>query len=147
MMIRSVRLLPSASTAGTLMLLGVIPGEDIPRYERVANDPETLLNSRSGRIHLFPAVADGEAVAFRHFQAQGGFLVSAARDAAGVGRVEIESRRDVDCRLMNPWPGRTVTVRDIAKRMAADAVMDTSNGECLIFPTKAGHSYLIEAKR
>ena len=68
--------------------------------------PEALLNSRSGRIHLFPAVASSAEVAFRHFQARGGFLVSAAKNADGVYYVEIQPRRNNRCSLMNPWPGQ-----------------------------------------
>jgi hypothetical protein len=69
MMIRSVRVLPSGSTNSTLIVLGApLPVPDPPpgneygaearasaaRARRSSFDPEMLLNSRSGKIHLFP---------------------------------------------------------------------------------------------
>ncbi|HEX3857074.1 MAG TPA: hypothetical protein VHY30_07250 [Verrucomicrobiae bacterium] len=59
----------------------------------IGGDAETLLNSRSGRINLFPAVLPSSEVAFRNFQASGGFLVSAAKNAGGIYYVEIQARR------------------------------------------------------
>jgi hypothetical protein len=38
----------------------------------IGGGAETLLDSRSGRIHLFPAVLPSSEVAFRNFQASGG---------------------------------------------------------------------------
>ncbi|MDR1500488.1 MAG: hypothetical protein LBI58_05855 [Tannerellaceae bacterium] len=144
MMIRSVTTMQSGSTAQTLMLLGQAPDKSQPRYERVANDPETLLNSRSGRIHLFPAVDKDKTVAFRNFQARNGFLVSASRTGSDIVYIEVEARRDVDCNFMNPWPGEDVTVRDAASHRKVSVKVDRSNGECLVFPARAGRKYLIE---
>jgi len=105
MMIRTVTSMPSASTAPTLLLLGVPSASTDSRTRRPGEDSEALLNSRSGRIHLFPAIPPKTEVAFRNFQARGGFLVSAGNNATGVYYVEVEARRDLDCQLMNPWPG------------------------------------------
>jgi hypothetical protein len=102
--------------------------------------PERLLNSCSGRLHLFPCVPAGE-VAFRRFQARGGLLVSACRDNTGVTYVEIESRRDVECQLMNPWPGKSVRVR--VGQSEVPYKLDESNGQCVLFATTAGQRYLI----
>jgi hypothetical protein len=55
--------------------------------------PERLMNGRSGRIHLFPALPDGFPVAFRGFLPRGGFELSAARHASGVTGVVIKARR------------------------------------------------------
>jgi hypothetical protein len=112
MMIRTVQVLPSGSTAATLLLLGVPPVPEGGRRGRNSDDAETLLNSRSGRIHLFPAVAPAAEVAVRNFQARGGFLVSACKDARRVYHVEIQARRDLLCQLMNPWPGQPVVVHE-----------------------------------
>ncbi len=109
-------------------------------------DAETLLNSRSGRIHLFPLVAPATVIAFHNFQASGGYLVSAARNASGVTYLEIEPRRDNTCRVMNPWPGKTVAVREVGKSEPVAVTLDKTNGECLVFATVAGHKYLVEAK-
>jgi hypothetical protein len=112
-----------------------------------------LLNSRGGRIHLFPVavwdppavdlVSKKDEVAFRNFQARGGFLVSACKDADGVYYVEIEARRDIPCQLMNPWPGKQVAVREAGETQSVPVQFDTSNGECIIFSARSGHKYLV----
>ncbi len=117
------------------------------------NDVEKLLNSRSGRIHLFPvsewdppltdAYSKKNEVSFRNFQARGGFLVSACKNTDGVYYVEIEARRDNSCQLMNPWPGQLVVVREVGKKEPVPTHLDTSNGECIIFSALSGHKYQI----
>lgn len=104
--------------------------------------PERLMNSRSGRIHLFPAVPDWTECAFRDFLARGGFRVSAARTANGVeSPVTIAAARSISCRLMNPWPGCAVRVTDAASGQVIPAELDTSNGECVVFQAEAGRTY------
>ena len=120
LMVRTMRTPSTAKTGETMLVLGV-PSTPLPSAKggsgrAVSRDGEALLNSRSGRIHLFPLVDMSAVVAFHNFQASGGFLVSAAKDAAGVYFLEIEPRRDNTCRLMNPWPGKTVVVREAAGR-------------------------------
>jgi hypothetical protein len=109
-------------------------------------DAETLLNSRSGRMHLFPAVEPDAEIAFRKFQARGGFLVSAAKNAKEVYFLEVEARRDATCRIMNPWPGQAVVVREAGKTQPVAVKVDKSNGECLEFPAVAGKKYSIQAQ-
>ncbi len=121
------------------------PDEPIDTPEKllevIAEEPERLLNSRSGRIHLFPCVPPGTTIAFRDFQARNGFLVSAEMVEGRVTFVRIAARRDVLCQVMNPWPGRPLVVcgdedgRDVAHEM------DTVRGECLLFHGESGHSY------
>jgi hypothetical protein len=141
MMLRTARALRTAGTTGaTLTLLGERADPAINR-RRGGEDAETLLNSRSGRIHLFPVVAETAEVAFHNFQARGGFLVSAAKNAQGVYFVEIQPRRDNLCRLMNPWPGKLAIVREVGKAEPVPVQLDKSNGECLVFASVAGHQY------
>jgi hypothetical protein len=140
MMLRTARTLSTAETTGqTLILLGV---RAEPMWD--VFDAETLLNSRSGRMHLFPAVAPETEIAFRDFQARGGFLVSAARDAREVYFLQVQPRRDATCRIMNPWPGRRVAVREVGSGEPVAVAMDASNGECLMFAAAAGKKYSIE---
>lgn len=170
MMIRTVESLASGSTDPTLVVLGVAPPAPDPpagnEYgpaaraarprRRAGADAEMFLNSRSGRIHLFPvavwdppavdAVSHKNEVAFRNFQARGGFLVSACKNGDGVYHVEIEARRDLPCRLMNPWPGKQVMVREVGNAEPIHVQLDTGNGECLIFPTRSGRKYLVTRK-
>jgi hypothetical protein len=152
MMLRTVRMTPHASSTGeALTLLGVAAGAN-DRWRGgggfgggagLGGDAETLLNSRSGRIHLFPAVAPSSELAFHNFQARGGFLVSACRTANGIYYVEIKSRRSIPCQLMNPWPGKIVAVHQQGKKDLVALEINTTNGECLVFPTEAGHTYSV----
>lgn len=73
-------------------------------------EPDRLINSRSGKIHLFPCVPDGATLAFKRMQARGGFLVSAELADGEIAYVLIESRRNVNCRIWNPWPDWTVVL-------------------------------------
>ena len=163
MMLRTVETLPSGNTLQTLIVLGAPlpeanrPGEgaqsNTPTRQRRDNDAEMLLNSRSGRIHLFPVpiwdtpaedrLTQRDEVAFRNFQARGGFLVSACKNADGVYYVEIEARRDIPCQLMNPWPGEQLVVREVGSSTPVPVRFDTSNGECAIFSAVARHKYQI----
>jgi hypothetical protein len=132
-----------------LILLGKAPDPSITRGGGSRNpgaDAETLLNSRSGRIHLFPLVSPNTSQSFHNFQARGGFLVSACKDSLGVYYVEIQPRRDNQCQLMNPWPGKKISVREEGKSESLPVEIDKSNGECLIFSTIANHKYLVELK-
>jgi hypothetical protein len=146
MMLRTIQALRTAGTTGsTLILLGQAdtagrPGR-LPRF-----DAETLLNSRSGRVHLFPAVGKTNEVAFHNFQARGAFLVSACQKTDGVYFVEIGARRSLPCQIMNPWPGKHVVVHEIGRTEATPFELNTNNGECIVFPAIAGRNYRVEPK-
>jgi hypothetical protein len=143
MIIRGVQLLPSGSTVPTLLLMGLPAGPSSHRRQ-AGEDAEAFLNSRGGRIHLFPAVTPAAEVAFYNFQARGGFLVSACKNAGGVYYVAIEARRDHPCQLMNPWQGKKIIVRQMGKNAFIPSTLDKANGECLVFAASAGQKYLIE---
>ena len=150
-MLRTVRLLRSDSTPKTLMLLAAPPEQGAGRRGFGGRrgdgiDAETLLNSRSGRIHLFPLPPASPDIAFHNFQASGGFLVSAAKNANGIYYLEIQPRRDNQCRLVNPWPGKAVIVHEAGKTEPVKVELDKTNGECLTFATVTGHRYLISAE-
>jgi hypothetical protein len=145
MMVRTVKTPWTGKTGETLNLLGI--REDPPagnRRRAVGMNGESLLNSRSGRIHLFPSVKPEETeLAFRNFQSRGAFVVSACKNTKGVYFLEIMSRNGNRCLLMNPWPGKKVVVKDTKKWGEVKVEVDTQNGECLVFNTEAGHTYLI----
>lgn len=145
MMLRTVNALRTAGTAAeTALLLGVPPDPAISgRRMRGGEDAEAMLNSRGGRIHLFPVTPAASVVAFRNFQARGGFLVSACKNGDGVYHVEIEARRNHACHLMNPWPGKEVAIREFGKTQVVPIQLDTSNGECVTFAAQSGRRYLI----
>lgn len=108
---------------------------------QVSAVPERLMNSRSGRIHLFPVVPDWTVASFRGFLARNGFEVSAARDENGVQAVTIKARRNTPLQLMNPWNGRKPVVTDLTTGKTINYRMDTANKECIVFQAEAGHTY------
>ncbi len=142
MMIRSVQTLRSGHTNQTLMLLGRPVDQSLNR-RGTALDAEMLLNSRSGRIYLFPLTPSKE-IAFRNFQARGGFWVSACRNSDGVYYIEIQPQRNNTCALMNPWPGKNVVVREPGNAKPVPFKLDKTNGECIMFATLAGRKYVVE---
>lgn len=125
-----------------------MPAVTIENEETLASElirtPERLLNSRSGRIHLFPAVPGWSDVAFRNMLARGGFEVSAMRDESGIQAVTVGARRDNVCRMMNPWPGRDVVITDLTDGAEISFELDRTNGECLIWKARAGHCYSVD---
>lgn len=159
-MLRTARLVPAHSNSPVYVLLGeckdTFPSVDgvhtrsIQTYEQLSRainmDPERVINSRSGRIHLFPSVPDWAELSFNKFQTRGGFLVSAARDAAGVTIVEIEARRTLRCQVMNPWPGELYSITDVASGDAVHDEVDRTNGECIVFQAVRGHVYRLTKK-
>jgi hypothetical protein len=152
MMLRTVRMTPSAASTGEALTLLGVAANPTDKWRGgggggggagIGGDAETLLNSRSGRIHLFPAMLPSSEVAFRNFQASGGFLVSAAKNSGGVYYVEIQARHSQQCHLMNPWPGKPVVVHEAGKTEPVAFQLDKSNGECLIYSALAGHKYTV----
>lgn len=166
-MLRTAQLVGGWQNQAVFHLLGAYPGlrkgvlamqyfdakpdEPIDTAEKllavVAVEPERLLNSRSGRIHLFPCVPKGSTVAFRNFQARGGFLVSAEMREGRITFVRIAARRDVACQVMNPWPGQRVVVRREGDGQLVPHEVDTARGECLVFDAQSGCSYLVEVRQ
>jgi hypothetical protein len=152
MMLRTVRMTPKASSTGEALTLLGVAADPKGRWHGgggggggagIGGDAETFLNSRSGRIHVFPAVWPSTVVAFHNFQAGGGFLVSAAKDSDSVYYLKIEARRSISCKVMNPWPGKQISVYEEGTKNVLPVKMDNSNGECIVFSAIAGHSYLI----
>ncbi len=73
---------------------------------------EMLLQSQWGPIHVFPALPNAVDAAFERLRARGALLVSSSRKQGAVGFVTIEAERDGEVKLVNPWPGKKVTVSD-----------------------------------
>jgi hypothetical protein len=123
------------------------PGMPLDSAERLQaitlKEPERLLNSRSGRIHLFPAVPAGATIAFRKFQTRGGFLVTAEKVQGKTTFVEIVARRSINCQVMNPWRGQKVEIRNRATNQVHPIRKETSNGECIVFNATAGSAYIL----
>lgn len=101
-------------------------------------EPERLCNSRSGTIHFFPCVPGNFDVAFKDFQARGGFLVTSELKSGMVTYARIRARRDGDCKVMNPWPGKNMIVSELPGR---NPVLFKKDGERYSFSTKTGREY------
>ena len=114
--------------------------------DQIITVPERLMNSRSGRIYLFPVVPDWTVAAFRGFLARGGFEVSAARNESGVKAVLVKARRNIPLQLINPWVGNKPVVTDITTGKMISYNMDTSNKECIVFNAQAGHVYSFDKR-
>jgi len=109
---------------------------------QIVSTPDRLMNSRSGRIHLFPVVPEWTVATFRGFLARGGFEVSATLDGKnGVQAVVVKARRSIPLQLMNPWKGKHPSVTDLTTGKSVSYTMDKSNGECIVFNAEAGHTY------
>jgi hypothetical protein len=104
-------------------------------------NPESLLNSRSGRLHFFPTATPGVDVGFRHFLARGAFEVSAERVGGVVSPIYVTSRLGNDLRLANPWPGRAVEVRDLTAGEPVTVEPDSAFPDDPLVRTKKGHAY------
>jgi hypothetical protein len=156
LMTRTADVIMSGSNSDSYILVGASADYNPPRYaygaskietnaqlaSQVVSSPERLMNSRSGRIHLFPVVPEWTVAAFRGFLARGGFEVSAARDGKyGVQAVVVKAHRSIPLQLMNPWKGKRPTVTDLTTGNMVRYKMDKSNGECIVFNTEAGHIY------
>lgn len=102
------------------------------------SEAERLLNSRSGTIHLFPSVHSNTTIAFKRFQARGGFLVSAEIREGNVSYVLLESRRNVICKIKNPWMNEKIQLIRNGKNA------ETITGEVLEFKAESGESIEIK---
>jgi len=111
--------------------------------DELIKEPERLLNSRSGRIHLFPVVPDWSEVSFHEMLARGGFIVSAAKDKEGIKAVVIKAKRSIPCQIMNPWIGSDIFIIDNTTGNKVSFELNTNNGQCIIFSTEADHEYCI----
>jgi hypothetical protein len=135
MMLRTARLVKGWVNASVGVVLGAEKG----------TESEQLLNSRSGVIHLFPAIPPKTTVAFRGLQARGGFEVSAECLEGKVTYVRLRARRDTVCRLINPWPGKEVSVREETTSQAIPHRTEHAPGDCLRFEARSGGVYILSA--
>lgn len=45
---------------------------------------------------------------------------------------------------MNPWLGKKVAVMDLTNGEVIPAIIDNTNGECIVFQAEKGHVYSID---
>ena len=73
-------------------------------------------------------------------------MVSAAKNAEEVYFLEVQPRRDITCRIMNPWPGKNVIVQEVDTKKPVAVKIDKTNGECLEFSAVAGIKYSLQVE-
>lgn len=131
---------PPGTTIGTLLQKGLL----LNTPQRCADvfwlEPDRLVNSRSGRIHLFACMPKNATVAFRDLQARGGFLISGEMVNGAMTLVQITSRRSGPCRLVLPWGHIAVVTR---KRDNARIHINIDGDDGIVFTTDAGTEYTI----
>lgn len=81
---------------------------------------------------MFPVWPRERPASFGRLRAPGAFLVSARIEDGMIGPVDILSERGRPCRLVNPWPGRSVT---LSRAGRGDQVL---SGELLEWATVVG---------
>ncbi len=103
---------------------------------------ENLLQSYQA-IWLFPAVPPDQELAIENFAAEGGFRVSAKCRNGEINDVLIRSLVDGQCRVVHPWPGRSVAVTDRGGKEIASA---DGSSRFIEFPTRAGVTYRFDPR-
>jgi hypothetical protein len=99
-----------------------------------------LLQSHEGFLRLFPCWDRSDAK-FVNIRATGAFLVSAEKKNGVCQPFTIISEKGGPCGVLNPWPGRTLTVNGIEL-----AVDNKPFGQVCLFPTEPGQTNSIAPK-
>jgi hypothetical protein len=103
-----------------------------------------LLQSQEGFLRLFPCWHHPEA-RFVTIRAAGAFLVSAQKKDGVCQPVTILSEKGRPCSILNPWPGRTLTVDDGQGNRPEISVEQRPCGQVCTFATEAGKTYTVTA--
>ncbi len=103
---------------------------------------ENLVQSHTGKIHVFPVVPDDFEGGFENIGAQGGFVVAATRTKAGVQPVTVISLAGNPCILANPWPGKSIEAIDMKSGASVPLVVDDRT---VRFDTAPDHTYRVNA--
>ena len=103
---------------------------------------ESLLQSHTVAIRIFPCVPPDFSGGFKNLGAQGAFVVSAERSGGRVRSLTLTSLAGNPCTLANPWPDESVKVIDL--ETAGEISADTQNGR-IHFQTIRDHKYRVKA--
>ena len=99
---------------------------------------EMLLQAHQGVLRVFPVWPRDRAASFGRLRTPGAFLVSSELRNGEVVRVVVESELGRKCRMVNPWPGRRVTLRRPGQ---ADTVL---SGGRIEWKTYVGETAVLE---
>ena len=96
-----------------------------------------MLQSHGGILRIFPVFPEDQKASYYRLRTFGAFLVSSDIDNGLVQYVIIESQKGRDCKILNPWPDKQVTLY----RNGEDAQKVT--GKSLFFKTEHGEKLLL----
>ncbi len=99
---------------------------------------EMLCMSVSHMIRLFPVYPKDQEASFKNIRTWGAFLVSAQQKNSEVSDVKITSEKGRNCTLVNPWPGKKITLFRNWKKG------ETISGERISFKTSPGETIEIK---
>ena len=103
---------------------------------------ELLLQSVGDKLRVFPAWPEDKPARFHNLRAQGGFLVSAAKDEKCVQEIKVLSTVGGKLQFLSPWPAIKVksnfpkNIIIIKPDQMGIVTIDTKPGEKLIFLSK-----------
>ncbi len=139
---RTIQQIKAPGRMGDVNLCGWLLG-DLPDTREVnllqSRGGWDMVKKRGGWIRVFPSVPDKYTASFETYLAIGAFEVDAACEDGTVTELPIRSRVGNTCQLINPWPGQVLVVKEAESGEAARLA-----GDHVRFPTRAGHTYLIE---
>jgi len=95
---------------------------------------EMLCMSVGHVIRLFPDCPKDQDAGFNQIRTWGAFLVSAQQKNSEVSDVKITSEKGRNCTMVNPWPGKKITLFRNGKKG------ETSSGERITFKTSPGET-------
>jgi len=102
--------------------------------EKVATIPNTvnmmLCSVNQNVMRVFPAWPKSMNARFANLRQFGAFLVASEIKNGSVGYVSVMSEKGRPCTMINPWPGRLVTVT------RADGKSETASGPRFTLETK-----------
>jgi alpha-L-fucosidase 2 len=99
---------------------------------------EMMLQSFSGTLHLFPDWPKGQNASFENLRAYGAFLVSAKLQQGRVEGLTITSEKGKDCRLANPWAGKSLVVTRNGQKA------ETVQGDTVTFKTAMNETITVQ---
>jgi hypothetical protein len=97
-----------------------------------------FLQSYQENIHLFPNWPMDQDASFGNLNVCGGFLIGSAVKQGRIPYVQVVSQAGEECRLVNPWPGHSVSLQ-------GEDQQRTLQGNVLKFPTRKGQSYILRS--
>jgi hypothetical protein len=104
-----------------------------------------LLQSQEGFLRLFPGWHHDNAK-FTNLRAVGAFLVSGEKINGVCQPFSITSEKGRLCRVLNPWKGHTLQVKDSEGHPVAVTVENHAYGQICAFDTKPGKTYQVNSR-